>query len=169
MPTAELTIAGEARSAGLARRFLSETLLGWGVGDYEDTAELLLSELVTNAVLHARSRITVRVDLSPACLRMEVADDSPRPPVTRHYSAEATTGRGLNLVAALAQRWGVLPEGQGKAVWVELTPEGARRRRVPETEAEPDLASYPDLEDLASEDGTGSAGNGDGTTPLRAA
>ncbi len=49
MPTAELTMAGEASSAGLARRFLAETLKSWGVRDVDDTAELLVSELVTNA------------------------------------------------------------------------------------------------------------------------
>jgi anti-sigma regulatory factor (Ser/Thr protein kinase) len=119
--TAELALPPEARSAGIARRFLSATLASWDADGYSDTGSLLLSELVTNAALHAGTEILVRVCLTSTGLRLEVADRSDRRPVIRHYSAQATTGRGLGMVDSLAERWGVVPEATGKTVWAELT------------------------------------------------
>ncbi len=120
VPTAEVCVSAESRSAGIARRFLRDTLRDWDAATYTDTAELVLTELVTNAILHAKTDIVVRVDLSSDVLRLEVVDHSLRQPIARHYSAEATTGRGLALVDALTRRWGVEPEQAGKTVWAEM-------------------------------------------------
>ena len=122
---ASTTLAAEPESAAEARRFTVDVLRQWGVADLIDTATLLVSELVTNAVLHARSKIVVRVDVDGHRLRVEVRDDTANTPQVRPYGAHATTGRGLLLVETLATRWGFKPQGAGKAVWFELEREHA--------------------------------------------
>lgn len=88
--------------------------------DVADDAELVVSELVTNATLHGEPPITVRVLLADA-VRLEVEDAGRHLPVLLPSEPDAMTGRGLSMVAAVATRWGVegLP-GRGKRVWVEL-------------------------------------------------
>lgn len=88
-----------------------------------DFAELLVSELVTNAVLHARTSITLQVRRTESGVRIEVIDASPRSPQPRDYSDQATTGRGLTLVESLAAAWGMEPHDRGKTVWFELCDE----------------------------------------------
>jgi hypothetical protein len=126
---AEIGLPGEARSAGLARRFLAGTLTGWGRTDYAEDAALLVTELVTNAALHARTDIVVSVELTGGVLRVAVTDGSPRHPVLRHYSVESTTGRGLALVSIVASRWGTEANADGtKTVWAELGGAGSGGR-----------------------------------------
>src|SRR5206468_2951238 len=84
-------------------------------------AELLVSELVTNAVLHARTDLTVAVERRGENVRVSVSDGSARQPRLRHHSVEAGTGRGLLLVERMARRWGVEPAGTGKVVWFEVS------------------------------------------------
>lgn len=107
-------------SAAEARQFVDETLSGWGCDAFVDASRLLVSELVTNAVLHARTDMTLVVRLIRTGVRIEVHDGSPVAPVVRNYEDEAMTGRGLALVDELALRWGVERESDGKAVWFEL-------------------------------------------------
>jgi anti-sigma regulatory factor (Ser/Thr protein kinase) len=78
-----------------------------------------VSELATNAVLHARTPFTVTIERAPV-LRVEVHDGDPRPPHTRDYGPEAASGRGLHLVEALALSSGTVTVDGGKAVWFEL-------------------------------------------------
>ena len=85
---------------------------------------LLLSELVTNAVLHAGTEIEVEVQLDGDILRVEVRDGDPRLPTVRHYSLLSGTGRGLALVAETARSWDVEPLPTGKRVWFELEASG---------------------------------------------
>jgi anti-sigma regulatory factor (Ser/Thr protein kinase) len=100
-----------------------------------ETAELLLSELVTNAVQHAQvppgREIEVRYELSDHRLRIEVADASGSQPVQRTADDDDERGRGLLLVDSLAAKWGVsLRDAVGKVVWFELllpTPEASER------------------------------------------
>ena len=120
MRTAEVLLTGEARDAVTARRFVRDTLSEWGASAHSDSAVLLVSELVANAALHAKTEVAVRLQLQPRTLRLEVSDGSPRLPLLRKYGAHSTTGRGLAMVVALAQRWGVQAVDGGKAVWVEL-------------------------------------------------
>lgn len=115
--SAEVTLPGDPRSAGAARQFLADTLVSWGDGDYEFAAVLLLSELVTNAVLHARTDVVVRLTRLDDAVRIDVRDGSTRAPMARNYAADATTGRGLTLVDTLAREWGVDVEVDGKIVW----------------------------------------------------
>jgi two-component sensor histidine kinase len=81
---------------------------------------LLASELVTNALLHARSAPRVDVKANAHGVRCAVSDDSPVPPRRRHYANDAATGRGIALVEALAARWGTERVGDGKCVWFEI-------------------------------------------------
>lgn len=120
MSAASLRLEPTARSAGAARRFVVAELARSGVtSDLADTAELLVSELVTNAVLHAQTDIVVRVrGVCPVLI--EVQDFEPRGPVHRPHDLESVTGRGLDLVQLLAAAHGVRTSGGGKAVWFTL-------------------------------------------------
>jgi anti-sigma regulatory factor (Ser/Thr protein kinase) len=109
-----------------ARRFVTATLTAWSAEDAIDVVQLLTCELVTNAVLHVRTAIDLRLVRSDGSLRVEVADRSPALPRSPRYDDdEATTGRGLNLVEALATRWGIEPGDGAKTLWFEVAAEAA--------------------------------------------
>jgi anti-sigma regulatory factor (Ser/Thr protein kinase) len=115
-----LQLPPDHAAAARARRFVSDTLRAWGCADAIADAELLVSELVTNAVLHARSATSVTIERDGATVRISVCDDSPTRPRLRNYGPEAVTGRGLVIVDRIAQRWGVDPSDEGKCVWFEI-------------------------------------------------
>jgi len=117
----------DALSARAARRFVTEALTGYDEeGDLTDTVTLLVSELVTNAVLHAGSDVEVTVQLTPTAARVEVTDASADAPAPRPAATDEDSGRGLALVGSLARRWGVRPApGGGKTVWFEVDRKGA--------------------------------------------
>lgn len=115
-----VSLPGEPEDAAAARRVLRRALIAWKADALEASASLLLSELVANAVLHARTEIQVRITLTDDALRLEVADRSSRPPRLRRYDLDAATGRGIALVAAVARTWGVELTEEGKVVWCEL-------------------------------------------------
>jgi anti-sigma regulatory factor (Ser/Thr protein kinase) len=121
--TTRLQLPPRPTSPGEARRFVREVLRDHGVapGEVVEAAQLLTSELVTNAVLYAAGTIDVDVDLDLTGVRVEVADHSQEEPRARDATAEHTSGRGLHLVQAMARTWGVdqLQE-EGKVVWFEL-------------------------------------------------
>lgn len=124
MREADLTLAGTPASVPVARRFVADTLAEWGADDLAWAAQLLVTELATNAALHARSGFTVVVssaDDATGCVRIEVRDGSSRAPRLLQYGEDSTTGRGLQLVDDLASSWGVSALPVGKCVWVELT------------------------------------------------
>lgn len=87
---------------------------------WADEVTLLVSELASNAVRHARTPFTVSVACDGERVRVEVEDQDPTLPVRRRPDADAVTGRGLLIVDALAHHWGVEVTDAGKAVWVEL-------------------------------------------------
>jgi anti-sigma regulatory factor (Ser/Thr protein kinase) len=105
-----------------ARRFASQHLLGFeGRPEVVDKARLLVTELATNAVLHARSPIRLTVESRQDNVRVEVRDDDPRPiPPPLAPAASATSGRGLWLVDALSNDWGVNRNERGKTIWFEV-------------------------------------------------
>jgi hypothetical protein len=115
-----LWLAGSAEAAGAARRYVRQALTAAGRPELLAAAELGVSELVTNACLHARTALTVRIaGERSGPVRIRVSDGSPIVPVQRRRSRLAGTGRGLLLVAA-AGRWGVEDEAAGgKTVWFE--------------------------------------------------
>ena len=99
-----------------ARRFVVQLLEQWSLEELADTVALLTSELVSNAVLHARTDIVVTaVDLGGA-VQVDVSDLSPVAPVQRRHTADATTGRGVQLLEQLARSWEVLRHDGGKTV-----------------------------------------------------
>lgn len=110
----------ELTSAASARRFVEQTLSRWQCDEAIDTVKLLMSELVGNAVGHARSEVAVSVHLMPDRLRVEVFDDDPGGPRRRVADAADASGRGLAMVETIADAWGVSPRGPGKIVWFEL-------------------------------------------------
>ncbi|WP_240139310.1 SpoIIE family protein phosphatase [Streptomyces sp. MUM 178J] len=111
--------AAPSRARRLARRALAR----WGLEDLSDSVELLVSEVVTNAVRYASRPVTLRL-LRTDVLRCEVGDDSPQLPRQRRARDTDEGGRGLFLVNRLARRWGATRLSTGKVVWFELTSRG---------------------------------------------
>lgn len=108
-------------SARVARDAVVHALSLAGRDDLAETATLLVSELVTNAIVHARTQIALQVVAGAAGLRVAVGDGSPTLPSQRHYGRSATTGRGLALVDLMSDRHGTDTDAsQGKTVWFEL-------------------------------------------------
>lgn len=117
-----MTLPAEPRSAARARTFVADVLASLNRSELVDAAQLAVSELVTNAVLHANTDIEVAVLGTDTGARIEVCDGHPGLPTTRHYGDYATTGRGLGLVSALAADFGIDAEvPTGKRVWFVLT------------------------------------------------
>lgn len=111
----------EPASARAAREFVAEQLKRWGCSEQVvEDARLVVSELATNAIVHAGTRFTVRVSLEARGLRLEVLDASPHEPAARPLQPAATSGRGLHMVGAIAQEWGAVRTGHGKVVWAAL-------------------------------------------------
>ncbi|WP_298572236.1 ATP-binding protein [Streptomyces luteogriseus] len=116
----------DLRAVPEARRALRELLGQWGKHGQSDVAELLTSELVTNAIVHTDHDAVLTATVGPHGLRVEVRDFVARRPRLRIPVADdGTNGRGLLLVQSLADAWGVRPHGVGKAVWFELEAEAA--------------------------------------------
>ncbi|MEU1048959.1 SpoIIE family protein phosphatase [Streptomyces sp. NPDC005897] len=109
----------EDAAPGKARRLARRALARWGMEDLTDSVELLVSEVVTNAVRYASKPVTLRL-LRTDVLRCEVGDDVPQLPRLRQARATDEGGRGLYLVNRLARRWGATRLSTGKVVWFEL-------------------------------------------------
>ncbi|GAA3054521.1 SpoIIE family protein phosphatase [Streptomyces glomeratus] len=109
----------EDAAPGRARRLARRALARWGLEELTDSVELLVSEVVTNAVRYASRPVTLRL-LRTDVLRCEVGDDVPQLPRLRQARATDEGGRGLYLVNRLARRWGATRLSTGKVVWFEL-------------------------------------------------
>ncbi|MCL6671136.1 ATP-binding protein [Streptomyces sp. NPDC101209] len=150
----QLEIRPDPTEVGRARRWTRSRLAVSGIAADEPLAEtliLLVSELVTNAVVHTGCPAVLRLSLpegaaEPSTVRLEVADASDRAPVPRCADGDATGGRGLALVDGLADRWGWSPEGAGKSIWCELD-----RCDRPRGDAASCLGGVPAYEGLAFE------------------
>ncbi|NAZ87049.1 ATP-binding protein [Kineococcus sp. T90] len=123
-----LVLDPAANAVAAARRYVRRALARLDAQELEESAELAVSELVTNALLHARTAFAITVRSTPAGrVRIEVSDSSPLPPQERRFGLGATTGRGLRLVEAVSGAWGIDPlEGErpGKTVWFEPRADG---------------------------------------------
>jgi serine phosphatase RsbU (regulator of sigma subunit)/anti-sigma regulatory factor (Ser/Thr protein kinase) len=118
---AHQNFAAEARSVAQARKFARAKLEEWGADDLVDSAALLVSELVTNAVVHTGTTSRLELRLDPHGLRVEVEDRHPGralPRQTEVPSDEAEAGRGLLITASMASAWGVEYTAESKRVWV---------------------------------------------------
>lgn len=121
--TAQVRLGSGAVASRNARRFLIRCCLDWGLNQQLASGPLVVSELVTNAIQHANTDIDVVLATHDGRLRVGVRDRSPAPPVTRHAPPDATGGRGLRVVEALARASGAWPTVDGgKFVWAVLGP-----------------------------------------------
>ena len=109
-----------------ARSFVEQRLRSWGLAEMSDDLELMVSEIVTNAIIHAGSDVDVRLRAYTDRVRLEVRDSDSNPPVPSPLSlseegnAEAEHGRGLLIVEALAGLWNSSPNGRGKTVSLDV-------------------------------------------------
>jgi anti-sigma regulatory factor (Ser/Thr protein kinase) len=129
-PTATCTLGNRPESVKAGRDFIATTLSGWGMDELADVAELVVSELITNALRHgipsARGRqcdhpVRLRLLAQPPFVMCMVTDPGPDIPVLKASDPAAESGRGLTVVEACSVRWGwhLLDEG-GKVVWALL-------------------------------------------------
>ncbi|MGE5136534.1 MAG: ATP-binding protein [Gemmatimonadota bacterium] len=130
--TRRLSLPAHPSAVPWARRLLCQTLRGWGLDGLADPAQLLVSELVTNAVKAAgaasrrgggpggQAPVSLTLTLTDTCLELEVWDASPGSPVLREPGPTAECGRGLLIVDMLSSSWGQRPADGGKVVWCEL-------------------------------------------------
>jgi anti-sigma regulatory factor (Ser/Thr protein kinase) len=125
----QVTLPPQADSASAARRAVRRTLAYWGLSEVTDDAVLLVSELVANAVCHARHDLdgqgggpglVVSLTCAGSVLRIEVRDTDPRPPQPRVPDSLDESGFGFVIVDTMASDWGVYQAEPGKAVWAEL-------------------------------------------------
>jgi len=117
---AKARLARNNHSPRLARRFVAEALDRWGSRAEFDVIQLLVSETVTNAILHARSDVQVSVALAGDRVRVSVFDGSTRGVVRRPALPESTSGRGVAMLDALSSGWGVQFTPRGKCVWFDV-------------------------------------------------
>ncbi|WP_377269307.1 ATP-binding protein [Peterkaempfera sp. SMS 1(5)a] len=117
----EVRLPSRPESAAEARRIVLSVLELWGLVQQRDAAEQLVSELVANAVQHSGGRtVGLRFVRRPGWLRVEVRDPSRALPCLIRVESDADSGRGLQLVEAMSERWGADLLSRGKGVWFEL-------------------------------------------------
>lgn len=114
-----LALAASTTSPAHGRRFVRELLSDADRALVADV-ELLVSELVTNAIIHTDSEPRLEVQLQRDRIRVEVYDGDPSPPVERDSAIHEAGGRGIRLIHELSSRWGSAPSGSGKVVWLEI-------------------------------------------------
>ncbi len=107
-------------STRLARNYVATMLREWGLGSVHDDAVTVLAELAANAVRHGEGDFTVSVGRLDDGVRLMVGDTSSAPPEMRRSVTSSTNGRGLMMLAAIADRWGYYFADTGKVVWAEL-------------------------------------------------
>jgi anti-sigma regulatory factor (Ser/Thr protein kinase) len=110
------------RGPAAARRVIAALLSAWELPELRDDAELIVSELITNAYRHAPKMDTFELELERRAdgVQIALADGSSVRPMIRELTHEDTSGRGMLLVAALATKWGAEDHRGGKRVWVHL-------------------------------------------------
>ena len=150
--SARIALPGSPASVGTARRFIQARAAAWSFPEPAGAQLVLIgSELVTNAVLHARTELTLTLELRDGRVRISVEDRSRSAATMRHYQADALTGRGLGVVAALSDSWGISAAGDGKVVWAEVAASGSAGTgppRPPEEVGQPPAAPPAAVEGL---------------------
>lgn len=117
---AVLDLTQDLGSVREARSLVRRTLAQWDLAHLDDEASLVVSELATNALNHARSSYQVRIYHNPSTIRIEVRDGGAGTPEPQSASPTREGGRGLLLVSALSVSWGLEQTREGKVVWAEL-------------------------------------------------
>lgn len=116
----ELALPPDLASVTRARHYVRDTLATFGVPDCADDAQLAVSELIANAVKHARTPLMLELTADDDHLTVTVADGERELAAQVQQHALAESGRGLRIVAAVASEWGVEPRDGGKALWFRL-------------------------------------------------
>lgn len=121
--SAEETFPLSPEAPRRARSWVRSLLEGWGVGDADGLILLAVSELTTNAVKHGGSGFSLSIQVCGDAVVIRVGDASPEGPVTRPVPADAEAGRGIVILSALADGWGVEERSQheGKTVWARIS------------------------------------------------
>jgi Histidine kinase-like ATPase domain len=123
-PQETIALRADADSPAMARRFVTQTCANWGVSRLAKLASLIASELVTNAVVHARTPSVMGLQLQPTALNLSVRDSDPRPmhrPIPGATGAHNRDhGRGLLILDAMADGWGCMSTATGKVVWATI-------------------------------------------------
>jgi anti-sigma regulatory factor (Ser/Thr protein kinase) len=124
--TAETAVSCTPAAVAWARRWVLAELtdLYQEVGEVSPDIELVVSELVTNALRAECSRVSVAVEAHHTYLRIATSDDAPGTPVLQPLTPDQNHGRGLHLVDAVSLRWGFEVENEGKTVWADLALSG---------------------------------------------
>lgn len=121
----------DSESPRKARELVADALCSHLDPETVHYATVVVSELVTNAVIHANTSVTVGLSLLPeGGARIEVGDASSWPPTPRQVAMDQPGGRGLVLVDGLSRDWGVIPSEEGKTVWAEIEPAQNRSRAL---------------------------------------
>lgn len=114
-----------------ARRWVRDRLTAWELPDSLDGLLLATTEMVSNAVLHARTGLDLSLSIAGGVLELDVVDLDPRPPLRRQPDSHEVRGRGVALLDALASQWGVDGRTDGKTVWFQMAaPQGWRYARL---------------------------------------
>jgi anti-sigma regulatory factor (Ser/Thr protein kinase) len=137
MALAQLHAYGPQLSSARAARTMALPVLAELPGPVAEDALLVVSELITNGLVHARTEIELHVRVQRNSVFIAVRDESARPLELKDAAPLDTGGRGLHIVEALAERWGVHTEPQGKVVWCQLRADRARPSRPGGPEAVP--------------------------------
>jgi anti-sigma regulatory factor (Ser/Thr protein kinase) len=119
-PRSSIQLASGEEGLAMARRFAVRATVAAGWDQHADDVALLTSELATNALLHGARPIALTVRTGGDRLRVEVQDAAPTMPEELDAGLEGNYGRGLEIVAALADQWGAEQVADGKVVWAEL-------------------------------------------------
>jgi anti-sigma regulatory factor (Ser/Thr protein kinase) len=120
-----VVLAPDPSATAIARQLVEDACRAWRLGHVRDAAKLVITELVSNVVRHARTEMEISLVASPGALRLAVRDGNPAPPRSDvSEAALAESGRGLVVIQALAIEWGATPSGGGKVVWAVLSTSG---------------------------------------------
>jgi anti-sigma regulatory factor (Ser/Thr protein kinase) len=117
---ARVVLPPRETAPAVGRAFAAKCLDSWGVGQLRDDATLVVSELVTNAVVHAGSEVLLDLEVTRGALRVRTSDRSAALPVRRRPDPDADGGRGVHVAETLFDRFGVEERSPGKAVWGEF-------------------------------------------------
>lgn len=151
MPVHECDVGHESGAVPTGRHFTTAALADSYAADVVEAAEIVVTELLTNALLHGAPpvHLVVRTDDEGTRARIEVHDGSRSLPVRPRPSSDAMTGRGLALVDALSEGWGVTPAANavGKAVWAEVTVESAQVAEPGDLDLDALMAAFADDDD----------------------
>ncbi len=132
MPLSDtLRLEHDIRAPGHARRWIIQRCHEWRCDDLADSAALLVTELVTNVFLHAGTDCLVHAAFDHPVLAVTVTDWDPHDPLVRARSTTAENGRGLAILDAIADAWGIQDADGAKNVWFHLKGRGKAELRSP--------------------------------------